>query len=137
MGLYLCVRDESDEIDGADLGMYSAFGAFRQFVSTTLESGKTGSRFPVLMLHSDCDGEWSVKECMALQDELREIGEALIALPPVSNAGKWQDEVMKARGRTAKNASDSFIDSSGIPLVVCLLDLVGIALEYDRPILFQ
>lgn len=70
MSLYLCIFDEDDELDGIAVGAYSDFGNFRETVAKLLERGSVGSRFPILMLHSDCDGEWSVGECRGLETEL-------------------------------------------------------------------
>ena len=137
MGLYLCVRNESDEIDGADFGTYGDFGAFRSFVASQLESGNAGSRFPALMLHSDCDGEWSVAECVTLQDELLQIGEVMFTLPVVPSIGDWQQKVLESRAIHPRNALESFIDASGVPVIMRLMQLIAVAVKNDRPILFQ
>jgi Immunity protein 70 len=62
MGLVLCVyegREAGDDLDGFQVGSYSDFGAWRDFIAAKLEGGRWGSRFPTIMMHSDCDGEWS------------------------------------------------------------------------------
>ena len=71
MGLYLCVFDGDEELEGVDVGSYADFDFFRGAVAEILEGGNAGTRYPTLMLHSDCDGEWSVEECIDLEKELR------------------------------------------------------------------
>lgn len=83
MGLYLAVFDGDDEIAGVDVGPYEAFNQFRDCVIRELERGVVGARFPTLMNHSDCDGEWTVSDCAALRDELRTIAVELRERPPV------------------------------------------------------
>ncbi len=138
MGLYLHIGIEGEsEIEGADFGRYADFGAFRDFVSKNIEHGVPGSRFPVLMGHSDCDGEWSVEECRRLQDELLQIGEAMFAMPAVVTGSDWQKDVVAALGIAPGNALESFIDVSGVPVVVRLLQLTSVAIEHGYPIVFQ
>ena len=65
MGLVLCVyedRQSGDDLDGFQVGSYGDFGAWREFIAAELENGAWGSRFPTLMMHSDCDGEWSAED---------------------------------------------------------------------------
>jgi len=52
MGLYLCVFDGEEELDGVEVGFYADFGTFRNAVVRHLENGKAGSRFPTLIHHS-------------------------------------------------------------------------------------
>ena len=86
MGLYLCIvskdkdkdEDGDSEIAGWQLGRYSDFGCFRDIIARHL--GTTD--FPILMEHSDCDGEWSVAELPGLILELEEIGAKFRTLPP-------------------------------------------------------
>jgi hypothetical protein len=72
MGLYLCVFDESSEseLEGVEVGGYSDYNLFRSAVTELLENGRAGSVYPTLVLHSDCDGEWSSVECSTLRREL-------------------------------------------------------------------
>src|SRR4051794_29791692 len=79
MGLCLCVFNEErdDEHAESDVGSYADFGAFRQAVARYL----VGADFPVLLLHSDCDGEWTVEELPALIKELDVIAAAFARLP--------------------------------------------------------
>ena len=69
MSLYLCIFDEEEELDGVDVGAYSDFGYFRNTIVRELERGKAGSRFPMLILHPDCDGEWTIADCVKLESE--------------------------------------------------------------------
>jgi hypothetical protein len=50
-------EDEPEEIAECDVGHYSDFGCFRD----TIERHLDASRYPVLMEHSDCDGDWTHK----------------------------------------------------------------------------
>ncbi len=46
MGLYLCVFDEDEELDGIDVGSYADYNIFRNAVVEMLEDGKPGSKYP-------------------------------------------------------------------------------------------
>lgn len=139
MGLYLCVfsADDSDsELDGIEVGSYDDFHQFRSAVST-LEPA-WGDRFPVLMHHSDSDGEWSSGDCRALLGELEDISTELRAAPArMPDAGGWPLDVMRKLGAIPDNACESFIDVDGEPLVRRLQDLAGLAVREDRPISFM
>src|SRR5262249_45103287 len=104
MGLYLCVFDEDDEVDGIDIGSYADFNALRNYVVRTFELEGAGERFPTLILHSDCDGIWSVEDCKLLQDELMIIKENLKRLPPIQFNSDWQATVAKSIGLKPSNA---------------------------------
>lgn len=142
MGLYLCIFDGSDEIDGIDVGSYEDFSAFRETVFTSLEEperGAWGSRFPMLQLHSDCDGEWTASECVALREELLTIRKAFSALPPLSNgfASDWQQQLASEEHLCPASLVDSFIDVDGTPLIDRLIALCDCAIASQQPILFQ
>ena len=112
MSLYLCiVDDDEEELDGFQVGSYSDFGEFRDVILNRLEAGKRGSRFPVLMNHSDCDGEWSVADCEKLRDELTQLAREAVL--------------------------ESFVSVDGEPLIEALRRLVDTAIQRERPILFQ
>lgn len=70
--------DEPDELAFCDVGHYSDFGCFRDTIADKLDA----RRYPVLMQHSDCDGEWSVAEIDLLERELAEIASRFKQLPP-------------------------------------------------------
>jgi hypothetical protein len=137
MGLYLCVFDGDDEIEGVEIGSYADFDALRGTVRTELERGSAGSVYPVFGLHSDCDGEWSVEECEALRDELDSIVDALKQRPSVPFHSEWQRNVAKSIGLVPNNAYESFIDVDGELLLERLRGLVSTALKRRLPILFQ
>jgi len=136
MSLYLCVFDDDEELDGVDVGAYSDFGDFRDTVMKVLENGR-GVRFPTLMLHSDCDGEWSVSDCTKLETELLTISAELKQQPPRDFFSDWQKNVTKAIGLSSQNLYDCFIDVDGEPLVERLLGLVQLAKRRGLPVLFQ
>lgn len=138
VSLYLCIMDDDeDEVDGFQPGAYSDFGAFRDYIARELEHGEAGSRFPTLMLHSDCDGEWSVNDCATLQGELTTIAAEMKARPAVALASGWQKNVATDAGLVPRSAFESFIDVDGEPVVERLQKQVATARERGLPILFQ
>jgi hypothetical protein len=137
MGLYLCIFDGDEDVDGVEVGAYADYNALRDYIVRELEGGKAGSRFPILVLHSDCDGEWSVADCQRLQGELTEIGADLKKRPVVAFSSDWQKTVAKSVGLNPQNAFDSFIDIDGEFVIERLQNLVKKALERRLPILFQ
>ena len=137
MGLYLCVFDGAEEIDGVEVGPYADYNALREFVVRELESGTVGTRFPTFVRHSDCDGEWSVAECQALRTELAQIAAALKTLPAQPFPSKWQGAVAKSLGTSPHDAFESFLDVDGEFLIDRLRHLVELALQHRLPILFQ
>lgn len=137
MGLYLCIFDCDDDLDGVDVGPYADFNALRDYVVRELEGGQAGSRFPTFILHSDSDGEWSVADCEKLQNELGEIAKALKGRPATSFVSDWQKSAAKSLGLLPQNAFESFIDVDGEFLIERLQSLAGGALKRGLPILFQ
>ena len=140
MGLYLCVFSAADgaDLEGVDPGSYADFGAFRTTVAERLEGGQWGTRFPVLMLHSDCDGEWSPAEAAQLGIELAVIQQELSVLPPaVFVPGTWQAQLAGEFGLQPSSLADSFIDVNGESLLDRLADLATFAVALGRPISFQ
>jgi hypothetical protein len=137
MGLYLCVFDGDDELDGVEVGAYEDFGFFRDFITDSIEGGQSGCRFPTLMMHSDCDGEWRVEQARRLECELRSIAQAFVSMPPIPFLSSWQSEVAAKRGLQPRNLLDSFIDVDGEPLLAGLLRLCQVAQQTGQPILFQ
>jgi hypothetical protein len=96
-----------------------------------------GLLYPTLILHSDCDGEWSVKACGSLRHELEAIDGACAELPPVTFASAWQESVARSVGLEPSSLRDCFIDVDGEPLIDRLKDLCEIKKQYKSPILFQ
>lgn len=137
MGLYLAIFRGDEELDGVEVGAYADFGAFRDAVTNLLESGSPpGSRFPTLILHSDCDGQWSPAECSRLVDELSTIAEAFRRLPPRAIKVGWMVEVAAEKGQPS-NLYDCFFDVDGEPLIDRLANLAKVGVKHGLPILFQ
>ena len=137
MGLYLAVFDGDDEIDGVEVGSYADFGLFRTSVVEGLEGGRAGSRFPTLILHSDCDGEWTPQQSPALKAELEIIAREFAAMPPVSLPDDWKAQVAKMFGLSPANLHDCFFDVDGEPLLDRLTELAKLSQQRNLPILFQ
>lgn len=137
MGLYLCIFDEDEEIDGVEVGSYGDYNALRDYIVRELEAGNAGSRFPTFVLHSDCDGEWSLAECEKLQGELSEIITAMKQRPATKFVSDWQKTVANSIGLNPQNAFESFIDVDGELLLERFCSLITNALKRRLPVLFQ
>lgn len=137
MSLYLCVFDDDEELEGVDVGAYSDFGNFRDTIANVIEHGNTGSRFPILMLHEDCDGQWDVEDCKELARELETISFEFKKEPPTAFFAEWQRNVAKQQGLQPQSLYDCFIDVDGEPLLERLLGLTRFAQRRQLPILFQ
>jgi hypothetical protein len=146
MSLYLCVFSADAELDGVDAGPYADFNALREFVVRELEQASqgspqapagAGSRFPTLILHSDCDGEWTADACKSLRHELAAVLEEARLLQPRPFASEWQQRAAAQAGLVPRNASECFVDVDGAPLLERLRALVETALAHAQPILFQ
>ncbi len=137
MSLYLVVFDDENELDGVGVGAYADFSTFRDAVVNNLEGGVAGCRFPILILHSDCDGEWSPGEAAALERELVEIGSRFRELPAIPLRAEWQKQVAKARGIQPLTLYDCFFDVDGQPLLERLIGLAKLSQAKGLPILFQ
>jgi hypothetical protein len=138
MGLYLCVfakDDVDDELDGVDVGSYDDFHDFRAAVCNRLEEGHWGSRYPVLMNHSDSDSDWSRDETAVLIQELESIHEHFQQMPPEDAAG-WRGEAIRANGKP-QSLDDCFVDVDGESLVARVASLAKLATSRSRPISFQ
>jgi hypothetical protein len=137
MGLYLCVFDGDDEVDGIDVGAYSDWGRFVETVVRELEGGTPGAKYPTLTLHSDCDGQWSPEECSVLARDLGEIASAFRKMPPVGPSDGWQAQVAKQFGLRFESLYDCFFDVDAENLLDRLKGLAAVARRIDRPVLFQ
>ena len=137
MGLYLCVFDDEQELDGVEVGSYADFNFFRGSVTNTLENGQAGSLCPLLINHIDCDGEWSVEEVNSLQVELEKIEQAFKALPPTEYNSEWKKSVAKNIGLKPKNLYECFFDVDGESIIERLKGLIEKSIESNQPILFQ
>lgn len=137
MGLYLCLFDNDNEVDGVEVGAYADFNGLRDFINTELEQGTVGVKFPTFLIHSDCDGEWSVSDCIRLREELAEIILKMKELPPTPIISDWQKNVAISIGLTAKNAYESFIDVDGEFLLGRIYELVELGLQRQISVIFQ
>jgi len=137
MGLYLAIFDGDDELNGLEVGSYADFATFRSAVATHVEGGVVGSRCPTLMLHSDCDGQWSPEEAAVLQDELTIITDRFMQLPPELLGDGWKPEVAKTFGLRPTNLYDCFFDVDGEPLLDRLMGLAQLSVQRSLPIVFQ
>lgn len=115
MSLYLCVFADGQEAAGVEVGAYSDFAAFRQHIAEREGGGRPGERFPLLLLHSDCEGSWTVTECQGLRREIAILCSEMTTDPTLA----------------------SFCDVDGENLVEQLAALVEAALAAGQPILFQ
>jgi hypothetical protein len=132
MGLYLCIfRDDEDEIGGCEIGHYSDFGCFRDTISRHLRTAD----FPVLMTHSDCDGEWTVEQLPALIRELETIATRFRALPPEEPQGAFEHTAEYRTG--AASLYDCFHEVNGGNLFEALIGLCRQGISSQRPITFQ
>ena len=137
MGLYLGVFKDDMEISGLEIGSYGDFGDFRDTVSTTLEGNEPGSKYPILILHSDCDGDWPVESLPMLIAELENISEAFRCLLPTEVTAVWKKEVVKKLGLKINTLYDCFFDIDGEPLLERLIKLARLGLKEQLPIIFQ
>jgi hypothetical protein len=133
MGLYLCVFDEAieDEHAASEVGSYADFNAFREAVARYL----VGSDFPVLLLHSDCDGEWTVGELPALIKELDVIAAAFDRLPRALYVPSSNPSVSVPPD--ASTLSECYVDVYGEKLVDAFRHLARTGIEFNRPISFN
>ena len=138
MGLCLYVfstdsvgEEEPDEVAECNVGHYSDFSCFRDTIVAKLNA----SRYPTLMQHSDCDGEWTAAELPTLEDELTEIASEFKRLPPEEPREAFEHTAAERVG--ASSLYDCFHDVDGENLFESLLSLCGAAKEHGRPITFM
>jgi hypothetical protein len=137
MSLYLCVLAEESELAGLEVGSYADYNALRAAIAAELEGGAAGSRFPTFMLHSDCDGAWPAEACVRLQEEVGAIAAEMRDRPARPFPSEEQRNAAAARGLAPGNGFESFVDVDGEFLLERLQRLVAVALQQNRPILFQ
>lgn len=137
MSLYLCIFDDDDDIDGVQVGHYEDFGEFRDLVTSELEGSVPGSKYPTLILHSDCDGCWSPTEAAKLEGELMDIQARFSELAPRQPSSQWKKLVWKNLGLTPKNLNESLYDVDGDPLIDGIIRLARLSQKLQLPILFQ
>jgi len=137
MGLYLCIFDGDDELEGIQVGSYDDFHFFRNTVVTVAEGGLAGSRCPTLNNHHDSDGEWSPSECSILIKEIELIRVAFELSPVVDFNSQWQSDVARKSGIVPKTLAECFFDVDGEPLLDRLKALADRGKRLGLPILFQ
>jgi hypothetical protein len=137
MGLYLTIFDGMAEVEGVEIGRYADFDYLRDLAVELLEQGDEGARFPTLMNHSDCDGEWTPEEAVVLGQELSELAEQFKRLPPRPFNSAWKENVAKEIGIHPRNLYECFFDVDGVPLFDRLLELARISQNRGLSILFQ
>jgi hypothetical protein len=137
MGLYLCVFDEGEDVEGIDCGGYSDWNAFIAAVVEHVEQGQRGARVPLLTMHSDCDGEWSPAEWVVLARALDEIEETFKRLPAQPPRDGWRAQVAEDLELRFESLWDCFFDVDGENLIERLRGLAKLARERNRPIRFQ
>ena len=148
MGLYLCIFDEDGEdICGVEVGLYRYFEEFRNLISKYTNNGlnskifKRKSKFTLpmttLLNHSDCDGSWSVDECVQLKMELQEIKLVFMNEPPDLSIIELKQDIFKFYGIKPENVFECFIDSDCEFLIDRLIGLCDLAIQENRPIMFQ
>ena len=148
MGLYLCIFDQNEEdICGVEVGLYSYFEEFRNLISKYTNKGvvskvfKRKNKFSLpmttLLNHSDCDGSWTVDECAQLKLELQEIKQVFTNEPPDLSIVKLKQDIFKFYGIKPENLFECFIDSDCEFLIDRLIGLCDLAIQMNRPIMFQ
>ena len=123
--------EDPDEIEGWDVGHYSDFGCFRDTIARHLDA----NRFPTLMEHSDCDGEWTLAEIPALERELNEIAARFKKLPAEEPINAFEHTAEYRLD--AKSLYDCFHNVDGENLFEALLALCSVAKQHQRPITFM
>ena len=133
MGLYLCIftEDQEDELGACDVGHYSDFGYFRNTIARYMKAAE----FPVLMTHSDSDGEWTVDQLPTLIRELETITAHFRTLPPEQPQGAFEHTAEYRAG--AASLYDCFHEVNGDNLFEALIGLCRQGISSQRPISFQ
>jgi len=134
MSLYLCIfDDDGDDVEGFQVGHYSDFGAFRDMIVAKIPNAVT--QYPLLMQHSDCDGEWALEDLPPLKQELQTIGETFRTLPAMPIVGAFE-HVAHCREGTS-TLYDCFHNVDEENLFVALMHLCDAGIEMSKPISFQ
>ncbi|MBN4072080.1 hypothetical protein JYT83_01530 [bacterium AH-315-F18] len=132
MSLYLTVFNTAgEEIDGWVFGRYSDFSCLIGIIANNVDA----KVFPILMTHSDCDGEWSSNELSGLRAELRQIKGELLKIEPRDLGDAF---IHTAEYRTnAKSLADCFHNVDGENIFDALTQLCEVAETHKCSILFQ
>lgn len=131
MSLYLTIFDGDAEVTGWVFGHYGDFGYFRDVIAAKLRA----EDYPVLMTHSDCDGEWTSRQLPQLRRELQLIGERFRQLPAEQPRGAFEHTAEFRDG--ALSLYDSFHNVDGESVFEALIALCDEGIRRGRPILFQ
>lgn len=137
MGLYLCVFKDDEELEGVEVGLYEYFGLFRDSVVTFVENDAAGSVCPTLVLHSDCDGEWSSIECKQLLRELATIAYVFKNLPSHNGLIDIRRNQFLEPEINPTSLYDCFVDVDGVNLIERIMGLCSIAILNNERIMFQ
>jgi hypothetical protein len=134
MGLYLCIfDDEGEEITGFQVGHYSDFGVFRDTIVSTIPNAI--AKYPLLMQHSDCDGQWPAHDLPALKSELQQIGERFKRHPAVPIVGAFEHVAHCRDGATSLYQCFHTPDEEN--LFEALIDLCDKGIDLNKPVSFQ
>jgi hypothetical protein len=129
--MYLCIRgDDGQELAGFEIGSYADFECFREVILRHIPDAL--EHFPLLMQHSECDGEWSTDELEALKDELAEISRRFRLLP-AEHLHDAFEETAHCREH-AHTLYDCFHNLDEENLFEALDNLCDQAIDMDRPI---
>jgi hypothetical protein len=137
MGLYLCVFDGDEELEGLEVGSYADFNFLRDTIITEVEEGQFSKRCPVFVTHSDSDGEWPPEQALQLLVELDLIEKKFASASPVEFNSEWKKGVAKTHGIAPKCLLDCFFDVDGEPLIKRLKEMAELSVQKNVPILFQ
>ena len=118
-------------MNGWVLGHYSDFGCFRDIIAEALD----GARYPLLMTHEDCDGEWLPEELPRLRAEVLSIAKELQKLPPRELTDAFEHTTRWRRG--ARNLYECFHNVDGENLFDALAALCDEGIGANLPIKFQ
>ena len=131
MSLYLAVFDGELEIAGYAMGHYSDYDYFIETIGAKCGAEK----YPTLLEHSDCDGEWSTDRISQLQSEIAAIRECLKAEAPIAPHDVFEHTTGYRVG--ARSLYDCFHTVDGTNMLEALQALTETALRIRQPILFQ
>lgn len=137
MGLYLCVFEGDEELDGVEVGSYADFNFLRDAIIAKVEDGQFGTRCPTFVTHPDSDGEWTSEQASQLLAEFDLIEKQFANAPPAEFNSEWKKDVAKTYGIMPHSLLDCFFDVDGEPLIERLKDLAKLSVQIGVPILFQ
>ena len=131
MSLYLAIFDGDEDVCGWVFGHYSDFGCFRDIIAAKLNA----KDYPILMMHTDCDGEWTFGELPALRHELESIATAFRRLPPEAPKNAFEHNV--ELWKSARSLYDCFHNVDGENVFEALVALCDEGIRRNKPIVFQ